>query len=132
MNIVNPYTDPIPLEEREFERTVLVDPATGVVETIGARFERFTIDPESGVLTREVTNVVTATKDGQELLYPYNAPLFTCSVCGTRPLMQPFRCNNCQRPMCAECRVVDEELLLCRSCDGATLFGRLVRWLGKV
>ncbi len=58
----NPYQSTNRSEELATERTVIIDPATGEVLTIGARIERHTID-ESGQERRDVMHVVVPSAD---------------------------------------------------------------------
>lgn len=127
---MNPYNDTTP-EQREIERTVIIDPATGAVVTIGARMERLTADA-TGSLQREIVHVVIPSADAQELLFPYKERLFECAICHARPLVQPFRCASCQRPICAACRVVEEDVTLCAACGKKTFLQQVLGWLAKL
>ncbi|HSQ05213.1 MAG TPA: hypothetical protein VLN59_14305 [Burkholderiales bacterium] len=124
----NPYRDPTPIEHVETERTVIVDQITGAITTIGARVERISIDAE-GRQRREVTHAVAASADHAQLLFPYDQPLWRCAVCGAQPLAKPFFCAACARPVCAACRVIANDVVLCRDCGSVPWWVRFFRWL---
>ncbi|HEV7428790.1 MAG TPA: hypothetical protein VGQ46_20755 [Thermoanaerobaculia bacterium] len=127
---MNPYRDATP-EQRETERTVIIDPATGEISTIGARLERLAVDA-AGRLHREIVHVVLPSADAQELLFPYGEKLYACACCHAQPLVQPFRCAACARPMCAACRVIDHDVTLCAACGKKTLLQQVVAWLADL
>jgi len=124
----NPYQSTNRTEEIQTERTVIIDPVTGDVITIGARIERITID-EAGQEQRDVMNIVVPTPDGKHLLFPYNEPLYRCTCCGAGPLVHAAQCTACGRFICDGCRVVTEAGIICRQCDEKPLWLRAWLWL---
>jgi len=124
----NPYQGTSRTEELETERTVIVDPATGEVFTIGARIERIVTD-DAGQERRDIMNVVVPTADGKQLLFPYNEPLYTCAACGARPLVHATQCAACGRFICDACRVMSDAGIICRNCDEKPLWLRAWLWL---
>ena len=125
----NPYTNPsIGFETVETEHTVLLDRLTGATLPLGARIERITIDA-NGKQARDVVNIVARSADGEELLYPYQQPLYTCSRCGARPLTSAHRCRNCNRFVCGTCRTFDGR---CRNCARIPWWRRTLRWLAAL
>jgi hypothetical protein len=128
----NPYRPgPTSGEQRETERTVIVDPVTGAVTVIGARMERLAVD-EAGRLQREIVHVVLPSADAQQLLFPYSEKLYECACCHAQPLVQPFRCGACNRPICAGCRIIDDNVTLCRECGKKTLLQQVLGWLADL
>src|SRR5258708_14004482 len=94
----NPYLAPTPAEELETERTVIVDPLTGAITTIGARIERLSVDAH-GRQRREVLHAVAASADHAQLLFPFSQPLWRCAVSAAPPLVQPLFSIACRRPV---------------------------------
>lgn len=129
--MTNPYQTPDTSEQLETERMVVIDPVTGATITIGARVERITTDA-SGGQRRDVMHIVAPSADGEHLLFPYKRPLAACVCCGVQPLLRPFRCANCNRPMCAACRIVEEDVVFCRECGRKSLLRRFLEWLTKL
>ena len=128
----NPYAAPRRSEQQSIEQTVLVDPATGLHIPIGMRIDRVLIDP-AGAQQHIVTNIVTATPDGQQLLFPYEQPLYACNECGARPLLHAVRCALCGRYVCLACAVTDETgVVRCGTCAFEPWFVRFVKWLLKL
>jgi hypothetical protein len=128
----NPYQSTTRTEEVETERTVIIDPATGEVITIGARIERITIDEATGRERRDVMNIVVPTPDGKQLLFPYDEPLYRCTCCGAGPLVHAERCAACGRFICDACRVVTEAGIICRKCDEKPLLVRICKWIADL
>jgi hypothetical protein len=124
----NPYQNTNRVEEIETERTVIIDPATGEVITIGARIERITTD-DAGGERRDVMNVVVPSADGKQLLFPYNEPLYACGVCGRQPIVHAEQCSACGRFICDACRVQTEAGIICRKCDEKPFWLRAWQWL---
>ena len=124
----NPYLTPTPAEELETERTVIVDPSTGETVTIGARIERLSVDVH-GRQRRDVLHAVAASADHAQLLFPFAQPLWRCCICGAQPLVKPFFCSACGRPVDAACRVIENDLVLCRECGHKSLLRRFLAWL---
>lgn len=124
----NPYLDPTPVDQVETERIVTVDPVTGAITTIGARVEHLTIDA-AGRQQRDVTHAIAASADHAHLLFPFAQPLWRCAICGAQPLAKPFFCAACGRPICAACRVLQNDLILCRDCGALPWWARFFRWL---
>jgi hypothetical protein len=130
---MNPYqTTPSPVEQRDTERTVIVDPATGETITIGARVDRVLLDPTTGASHHEVTHVIVPAADGQELLFPYAERLYQCSHCGARPLLQPFTCSSCRAHLCRNCRVLTDDQILCPACGKTSLLAQVLSWLANL
>lgn len=129
----NPYqpTDAT-LETLDTERTIIIDPVTGIPVTIGARIERLVLDPNSGRQHRELVHVVAASADGQQLLYPYQQTLYSCVSCGARPLVQAIRCARCGRHLCDACRIIEDERTFCQSCGKKSWWERALRWLADL
>lgn len=128
---MNPYLTDDSSEQVETERTVIIDPTTGEMITIGARIERTTIDVQ-GHERRDVMNIVVPSADGKQLLFPYNEPLYMCSVCGRQPLVHAEQCAACGRFCCDSCRVQADDAVICRSCDAKPLFARILTWLSDL
>lgn len=128
----NPYQNTTRTEQIETERTVIIDPTTGAVITIGARIERITIDEATGQERRDVMNIVVPTADGKQLLFPYNEPLYRCTCCGAGPLVHAEQCAVCGRFMCDACRVVTEAGIICRKCDEKPLPVRIYKWIADL
>src|SRR5438045_3424624 len=93
--------------------TLLITVAYHAIAVIGARMERLAVD-EAGGLQREIVHVVLPSADAQQLLFPYSEKLYECACCHAQPLVQPFRCAACARPICAACRIIDDNVTLCR------------------
>ncbi|HTD83287.1 MAG TPA: hypothetical protein VK648_05785 [Gemmatimonadaceae bacterium] len=125
----NPYQSTTRTEELSTERTVIIDPATGEVITIGARIERTMIDEASGQERRDVMNVVVPTADGKQLLFPYNEPLYACASCGAKPLVHAMQCAACGRFMCDACRIKTEAGIICRTCADKPWWAKAWEWL---
>jgi hypothetical protein len=130
---MNPYqATTTPVEQRETERTILVDPVTGETLTIGARVDRVLLDPATGASHHEVTHVIVPAADGQALLFPYAERLYACSHCGARPLLQPFTCSACRAHLCRHCRVTTDDHVLCPACGKTSLLSKVLHWLATL
>src|SRR5258708_26451615 len=93
----NPYLAPTSAEELETERTVIVDPLTGAITTIGARIERLSVDAH-GRQRRDVLHAVAASADHAQLLSPFSQPLWPSAISVPRPLVHPFFSMPAGRP----------------------------------
>ena len=128
--MTNPYLDrDHPLETIETERTVIIDPVTGAMMTIGARIDRTIADPVTGQERREILHVVTPSADGQALLFPYKQQLYRCGVCGAHPLVHATRCLKCRRWSCAPCTITIGDATACRACTQQPFWKRALAWL---
>lgn len=129
---MNPYQhDQTAVEQIETERTVIIDPATGIPITIGARIERLRLDA-TGQQKREIVHIVAPSADGQQLLYPYAQKLFSCAICGARPLVRSSRCDACGRHICDACRSIENDVTRCTACGTTPWWQKVFTWLGKL
>ena len=130
----NPYTTANSATQITAETSVLVD-ASGNLLPVGGKIDEVTIDPSTGERRQRTTHLVVLTADGVALLFPFDQPLYTCNVCGARPLLRAMRCKECGKHACTTCTAPDEpirevrgeRLGICKKCK--PLWQRLIDWL---